>query len=224
MRRDSRQHRCVRGRPGPAGQRGCRVYGPLSVHCRRRPGRPAPPDHRGPHDRQSRLRRWLARAGPRGGRPGRPADTGQRTGGRCLLPSADPAGPRRPTALDCTNFAPRPATRRAADRPSRGAGQRIQVLTRTAGKAVHAGQAGSRLPLSAGNVCAQISRATGCRDTPGGTSAAAFVPDAPGRIDVPSHDNVPGQIRAQIGPLDHPPRSPRGQGPCDRNPPCNLTR
>ena len=31
-------------------------------------------------------------------------------------------------------------------------------------------------------------------------------------------DNVPGQIRAQIGPLDHPPRSPRGQGPCDRNP------
>jgi hypothetical protein len=26
----------------------------------------------------------------------------------------------------------------------------------------------------------------------------------------------PGKVRAQQGPLDHPPRSPRGQGPCDR--------
>ena len=33
-----------------------------------------------------------------------------------------------------------------------------------------------------------------------------------------------GETRACKGPLDHPPRSPRGQGPCTRNPPRNLTR
>jgi hypothetical protein len=32
----------------------------------------------------------------------------------------------------------------------------------------------------------QISRGTGFRETPGGTSAPVFVPDAPGRIGVPS--------------------------------------
>ena len=33
-----------------------------------------------------------------------------------------------------------------------------------------------------------------------------------------TYHRFPGQTRAQQGPLDHPPRSPRGQGPCDRNP------
>ena len=37
-------------------------------------------------------------------------------------------------------------------------------------------------------------------------------------------DRFPGATRARQGPLDHPPRSPRGQGPCTRNPSRNLTR
>ena len=48
------------------------------------------------------------------------------------------------------------------------------------------GQTGSRLPLPAGDARPQISRDTGYRETPGGTSAPAFLPDAPRRIGVPS--------------------------------------
>jgi hypothetical protein len=51
---------------------------------------------------------------------------------------------------------------------------------------MHAAQAGSRLPLPAGDARPQISRSAGYRDAPGGTSAAAFVPDVSGRIGVPS--------------------------------------
>ena len=42
------------------------------------------------------------------------------------------------------------------------------------------GQAGSRLPLTAEDGRPQISGDYGCSERPGGTSAAAFLPDAPG--------------------------------------------
>jgi hypothetical protein len=48
------------------------------------------------------------------------------------------------------------------------------------------GQAGSRLLLPTEDGRPQISRDMRYRETPGGTSAAAFVPDVPERIGVPS--------------------------------------
>jgi hypothetical protein len=53
-------------------------------------------------------------------------------------------------------------------------------------RALHARQAGSGLPLTAEDGRPQISGDTRYRETPGGTSAAAFVPDVPERIGVPS--------------------------------------
>jgi hypothetical protein len=53
-------------------------------------------------------------------------------------------------------------------------------------RVLQAGQAGSRLPLRAEDARPQISRDTGRCETPGGASGAAFVPDAPERIGVPS--------------------------------------
>jgi len=82
--------------------------------------------------------------------------------------------------------APHPPMRRPAGRPSRAPGQRVPVDPVPLRTALHAGQAGSRFPLPAEDARPQISRDTGYRDTPGGTSAAAFVPDVPERIGVPS--------------------------------------
>jgi len=48
------------------------------------------------------------------------------------------------------------------------------------------GQTGSWLLLPAEDGRPQISRDMRYRETPGGTSARAFLPDVPGRIGVPS--------------------------------------
>jgi hypothetical protein len=53
-------------------------------------------------------------------------------------------------------------------------------------RALHARQAGSRLPLTAEHRRPQISGDSRAQRQVQGTSAAAFVPDAPGRSGVPS--------------------------------------
>jgi hypothetical protein len=53
-------------------------------------------------------------------------------------------------------------------------------------RALHAGQAGSRLPLAAEDGRSQISGDVRVQRKAQGTSAAAFVPDAPGCTGVPS--------------------------------------
>ena len=145
------------------------------------------------------------------------------TAAACCARRTQP-GPRRPTAQLCTNFrAPRPPASRPAGRPSRGPDQCVPVDPAPLGEHRQCGQADSR--SSARRGCAGRSAAA-----PGTVIRPATRPpprSCPMRLSVLAYhrrDNVPGQIRAQIGPLDHPPRSPRGQGPCDRNPPCNLTR
>ena len=63
------------------------------------------------------------------------------------------------------------------------------------------GQTGSRLRLTAEDRCPQISGVVRVRDTPGGTSPALSCPMCPSVLAYHRRDNVPGQIRAQIGPL-----------------------
>jgi hypothetical protein len=53
-------------------------------------------------------------------------------------------------------------------------------------RALHARQAGSGLPLTAGDGRSQISGDLRVLQQAQGTSATAFVPDAPGRTGVPS--------------------------------------
>jgi hypothetical protein len=48
------------------------------------------------------------------------------------------------------------------------------------------GKSAPGLPLPAEDARPQISRGTGVRETPGGTSTAAFVPDVPEQTGVPS--------------------------------------
>jgi hypothetical protein len=79
-----------------------------------------------------------------------------------------------------------PPSCRAAGRPGRRPASVSRLTPYHWARVLQAGQAGSRLPLPAEDARPQISRDTGYRGTPGGTSAAAFVPDAPGRIGVPS--------------------------------------
>jgi hypothetical protein len=67
-----------------------------------------------------------------------------------------------------------------------GPGQRVPVDPVPLGKALRARHAGSRLALTAEDGRPQISGNTRYRDEPGGTSAAAFLADAPERIGVPS--------------------------------------
>ena len=95
-------------------------------------------------------------------------------------------GRRRPNAPECTHFARRISRRGGERRPSRGPGQRVPVDPVPLCEARHAGQAGSRLPLPAEDGRPQISRDMRYRETSGGTAGAAFLPDAPGRIGVPS--------------------------------------
>ena len=125
-----------------------------------------------------------------GGRPDRSAGIGLldlRAGGRYLLCS----GGLSPVVDDRTHrnvltLRPHQPTWRRMLRPSRGARASVSRLTVPLCRARHAGQTGSRLPLPAEDGRPQISRGMRYRETPGGTAGAAFLPDAPGRIGVPS--------------------------------------
>jgi hypothetical protein len=163
------------------------------------------------------------------GQPDRRADMGLRdlrAGGP--LPAVhrrtQPDG-GRPTASECTYF-PGVVTRGVgqvaaltADRAS------VSLLTPTGvqGSCMRANPApgSNSLPRMRARRSAAIPGTAKC---PAARPPPPSCPMRPGVLAYHRRDNVPGQIRAQIGPLDHPPRSPRGQGPCDRNPPCNLTR
>jgi len=70
----------------------------------------------------------------------------------------------------------------SADAP----GRRVPVDAVPRARALHARQAGSRLPLAAEDGRLQISGDVRAQRQAQGTSAAAFLPDAPGRSDVPS--------------------------------------
>jgi hypothetical protein len=149
----------------------------------------------GPHDRQARHRLRLARVVslPRHleARPGRPADMS------LLDLSADDR------YLQCTNRlspvvddrthrnvlifpAPRPPTRRPARHPSRGAGPACPSRRRTAVQGPACGANRLPPPTARRDARPQISRDMRYRETPGSTSARAFLPDVPGRIGVPS--------------------------------------
>ena len=98
----------------------------------------------------------------------------------------DSAGRRRPTALLCTNFGCPIRGRTGQLAVLAGPGKRVPDDAVPPGKALHARQAGSRLPLAAKDGRSQISGDLRAQRKAQGTSAAAFVPDAPGRIGVPS--------------------------------------
>ena len=103
------------------------------------------------------------------------------------VPRRTQPGRRRPTALLCTHFARRIHRRAVQLAAVAGTRPACPSRPRTAvQRPLHAGQVGSRLPLAAEVERLQISRDNRYRETPGGTSAAAFLPDAPGRIGVPS--------------------------------------
>jgi hypothetical protein len=178
--------RCyIRGRTGPADQRGCHVYRPLSVYCRQRPAasfaRSSKTAATATSPETLACSRRCAAASQafqliRGSGP---------TAAACCARRTQP-GPRRPTAQLCTNFrAPRPPTSRPVGRPSRGPDQRVPVGPAALCKHRQCGKP-TPAPLHAEDARRKISRNTGYRDTPGETSAAAFVPDVPGRIGVPS--------------------------------------
>ena len=115
--------------------------------------------------------------------------------------------------------APHPPTRRPAGRRSRRPGQRVPVDSVPLCKALHAGQVGSRLPLHRRGMGACRSAAiNGTARRPAARPPPPSCPMCRGVLAYHRRDNVPGQIRAQIGPLDHPPRSPRGQGPATQEP------
>ena len=116
----------------------------------------------------------------------------------------------RPNALFCTNFA-RHIRRRVgpAGRLSRGRADVSRLTPYPLRKGRCTGKAAPAARRDAGP---HISG-----DMPGGRAAPTFLPDAPRQTAVPLRERYlppfPGQTRAQQGPLDHPPRSPRGQGP-----------
>jgi hypothetical protein len=68
--------------------------------------------------------------------------------------------------------------------PARVSVLRLRLYHRA--RALHARQAGSRLPLAAEDGCPQISGDVQMQRKAKGTSAAVFLPDDPGRIGVPS--------------------------------------
>ena len=145
------------------------------------------------HIRQSRRRcGLLAPVLPRhlDDRQDRPADKPARPAGRWPLPTAllkAQPGRGRPTAPECTHFERR--VRRRVGQPTALAEGPASVSRLTSYRCAVSGtlgQTGSRLPRPAGNARPQISPDTQYRESPGGTSAATFVPDAPGRIGVPS--------------------------------------
>ena len=125
-----------------------------------------------------------------GAKPDCPADTGlrdSRAGGRYLLRS----GRLSPVAEDRPHFYVRTLGAAYADAPASWPAwpDRVSVFRLTLARwarALHARQAGSRLPLTAKDGRSQISGDLWVQRKAWGTSAAAFLPDAPGRIGVPS--------------------------------------
>ena len=153
---------------------------PLVVRRRRRPGRPLR-QITGTTRSATSTATWLARAGARLA-PGAAAQAVRLIRARepssatCRARRTQP-GPRRPTALFCTNFrAPRPSARRAAGCPSRRPDQLVPAGPVSLCKLKQCGA--SRLPLllHAGVARPRISRDTGDRDQPG---AAAGAPGCP---------------------------------------------
>jgi hypothetical protein len=137
--------RCyIRGRTGPADQRGCHVYRPLSVYCRQRPAASFARSLKTAAtaispETLARSRRCAAASQAvqliRGSGP---------TAAACCARRTQP-GPRRPTAQLCTNFrAPRPPTSRPVGRPSRGPDQRVPVDPAPLCKHRQCGEADSR--------------------------------------------------------------------------------
>jgi len=143
--------------------------------------------------RKCRHRRRLARAGacPAPRRQTAPSGRNRPAGpaGRWPLPAVlrrtRPCR-RRPTTLLCTHFAR--CIRRRVGQLAALAGSRASEsrLTLTAGQGPACGVSRLPVPLTAEVRCPQISRDNRYRERPGGASAAAFVPDAPERIGVPS--------------------------------------
>ena len=130
-------------------------------------------------------------------------------------------GHGRPNALFCTNFARHIRRRVGQLDVLAGAGPTCPGRLRT--RCARADAQARRLPLPAGMLA--LTSAAIC---PVAGPPPPFCPMRPGR---PSYHSAsvtyhlfPGQTRAQQGPLDHPPRSPRGQGPATGTLPCNLTR
>ena len=124
------------------------------------------------------------------GGPDCPAGTGRRDpkpGDRYLLRS----GRLSLAAEDRPHFYVRTLGAASADAPASWPSQpdRASVFRLTPyrrARALHARQAGSRLPLTAEDGRAQISGDLRVQRQAQGTSAAVFVPDAPGRFGVPS--------------------------------------
>jgi len=115
--------------------------------------RPAPPDHQGPHDRQTSSRRRHAHAGARTA-PGRQTGPFGRYGpagpaGRWPLAAAlrrTQPGRRRPTAAECTHFARR--IRRCVGRLAALAGGRASVSRLTPYRYAGPGMRGKPAPGS----------------------------------------------------------------------------
>lgn len=118
---------------------------------------------------------------------GQTVDMDLRAGGRYLLFTGglEPVVDDRPH-LNVFIFPLFPPSCRAAGRPGRRPASASRLTPYHWARVLQAGQAGSRLPLRAEDARPQISRDTGRCETPGGASGAAFVPDAPERIGVPS--------------------------------------
>ena len=125
---------------------------------------------------------------------------------------------RRPTALLCTNFACRIRRCVGQPLPLAGAGTSGSRVTGTLGKARHAGQAGSPAPAHRRGSAPADQWRMRVRDTPGGTSAPAFLPDGPGVLAYHRRDNVPGQIRAQKRPPGPSAKITQGARPCEQEP------
>ena len=121
-------------------------------------------------------------------------------------------GHGRPNALLCTNFARHIRRRVSQLDVLAGAGPDVSRLTPYPLRKGRCIRQGGFRPLPAGMLA--LTSAAIC---PVSRSAPTFLPDAPRQTVVPLRERYrppfPGQTRAQQGPLDHPPRSPRGQGP-----------
>jgi hypothetical protein len=169
----------------------------------------------------ARCSHGVVRAGARtalGRQAGPSGRYGLRAGGRSLLCSGEFS---RVVETDRTGKGslrtPHPPGAPTSRPPQPRAGPACPGRLRTAGqRSRNAGQAGARLPLPTGAARRKSAAVPGTARRPAVRPPPPSCPMWPGALTYHHRDNVPGQIRARIGPLDHPPRSPRGQGPCDR--------
>jgi hypothetical protein len=188
------------------------------------PPGPTPPEHRGPHDRQTSSRRRLARAGARTA-PGRQAGPFGRywpagPTGRWPLPAVlrrTQPGRRRPNAPECTHFAPASAEAAADAAPEPGSpGQRVPVDPVPLGKGPACGA--NRLPAPDTPPKMGARRSAAIRGTALCPAAPPAPPSCPMRRGVLTYhrrDDVPGQTRAQIRPPGPSAKITQGARPCD---------